>query len=66
MSLKKVIIFCINNFDNFSNGVFFIISDIDSKKNLKHIMNHYNKSLRITNMKKSDHTHLSIGGRLNS
>lgn len=54
----------LNKFDSFPNGAFFIAPDNDSKKDLKHIMKHFNKSLRLHNMKKSDNPHLSIARRL--
>lgn len=55
----------LNEFGSFpSNGAFFIAPDNDSKKNLKHIMKHFNKSLQIQDMKKSDNPHLSIARRL--
>ncbi|MGQ7944691.1 2'-5' RNA ligase family protein [Flavobacterium sp. WC2509] len=54
----------VNTFGSFPNGAFFIAPDSDSKKDLKHIMKHFNKSLRLHNMKKSDNPHLSIARRL--
>jgi len=54
----------INEFGSFPNGAFYIAPDDDSKKDLKHIMKHFNKSLRLHNMKKSDNPHLTIARRL--
>jgi 2'-5' RNA ligase len=54
----------LNDFGAFPNGAFFIAPDNDSKLNLKHIMKHFNKSLKIQEMKKSDNPHLSIARRL--
>ena len=54
----------LNKFDSFPNGAFFIAPDNESKMVLKHIMKHFNKSLRLHNMKKSDNPHLSIARRL--
>nr|WP_315203297.1 2'-5' RNA ligase family protein [uncultured Flavobacterium sp.] len=54
----------LNEFGAFPNGAFFIAPDSDSKKDLKHIMKHFNKSLQIQDMKKSDNPHLSIARRL--
>jgi 2'-5' RNA ligase len=54
----------LNEFGSFPNGAFYIAPNDDSKKNLQHIMKHFNKSLRIPNMKKSDNPHLSIARRL--
>lgn len=54
----------LNGFDSFPNGAFFIAPDNVSKKNLKHIMKQFHKSLIIPNIKKSDNPHLSIARRL--
>lgn len=54
----------LNELGSFPNGAFFIAPDSESKKDLKHIMKHFNKSLRLHNMKKSDNPHLSIARRL--
>src|SRR6478609_51191 len=54
----------LNEFGSFPNGAFFIAPDNDSKKNLKHIMKRFHKSLLIPNMLKSDNPHLSIARRL--
>ncbi|PJJ07301.1 2'-5' RNA ligase [Flavobacterium sp. 1] len=54
----------LNGFGSFSNGAFFIAPDNDSKKDLKHIMKRFNKSLQIQDMKKSNSPHLSIARRL--
>lgn len=54
----------LNEFGSFPNGAFFIAPNDDSKKNLQHIMKHFNKLLQIPNMKKSDNPHLSIARRL--
>ncbi|PKB17990.1 2'-5' RNA ligase family protein [Flavobacterium sp. 5] len=54
----------LNEFGSFPNGAFFIAPDNDSKIDLKHIMKHFNKSLKIQDMKKSDSPHLSIARRL--
>ncbi|WP_281637768.1 2'-5' RNA ligase family protein [Flavobacterium marginilacus] len=54
----------LNEFGTFPNGAFFIAPNNDSKKDLKHIMKHFNKSLQILDMKKSDNPHLSIARRL--
>ncbi|WP_348800288.1 2'-5' RNA ligase family protein [Flavobacterium adhaerens] len=53
-----------NEFGSFPNGAFFIAPDNQSKIDLKHIMKHFNKSLRLHNMKKSDNPHLTIARRL--
>jgi len=55
----------LNEFGTFPNGAFFIAPENDSKKNLKHIMKRFHKSLLIPNMLKSDNPHLSIARRLN-
>jgi len=54
----------LNQFGSFPNGAFFIAPDNESKKDLKHILKHFNKSLRLHNMKKSDNPHLTIARRL--
>ena len=54
----------LNEFGSFPNGAFFIAADTDSKNDLKHIMKRFHKSLRISNMQKSDNPHLSIARRL--
>lgn len=54
----------LNEFGSFPNGAFFIAPDNNSKKNLKHIMKRFHKSLLIPNMLKSDNPHLSIARRL--
>lgn len=54
----------LNEFGSFQNGAFFIAPDSDSKKDLKYIMTHINKSLKIQNMKKSNNPHLTIARRL--
>ncbi|HKO76575.1 MAG TPA: 2'-5' RNA ligase family protein [Flavobacterium sp.] len=54
----------LNEFGSFPNGAFFIAPDNDSKKNLKHIMKRFHKSLIVPNMLKSDNPHLSIARRL--
>jgi len=54
----------LNEFGSFPNGAFFIAPDADSKKNLKHIMKQFNKTLLIPNMLKSDNPHLTIARRL--
>nr|WP_315254684.1 2'-5' RNA ligase family protein [uncultured Flavobacterium sp.] len=56
----------LNEFGSFPNGAFFIAPDNDSKKDLKHIMKQFNKSLQIQDMKKSDNPHLSIARRLST
>jgi 2'-5' RNA ligase len=63
VSLNPVQIY-LNEFGSFPNGAFFIAPDNDSKKELKHIMKHFNKSLQVQDMKKSDNPHLSIARRL--
>lgn len=54
----------LNEFSSFLNGAFYIAPDNDSKKELKHIMKQFNKSLQVPDMKKSDNPHLSIARRL--
>lgn len=54
----------LNSFGSFPNGAFFIAPDKNSKKDLKHIMKRFNKSLQIQGIKKSDNPHLSIARRL--
>src|SRR6478609_9179834 len=54
----------LNEFGSFPNGAFFIAPDNDSKKDLKRIMSHFNKSIQVADMKKSDNPHLSIARRL--
>lgn len=54
----------LNEFGAFPNGAFFIAPDNDSKKELKHIMKRFHKSVLIPNMIKSDNPHLSIARRL--
>lgn len=54
----------LNEFNSFPNGTFYIAPDRDSKKDLKHIMKHFNKSFHVQDMKKSDNPHLSIARRL--
>jgi 2'-5' RNA ligase len=56
----------LNEFGSFPNGAFFIAPDDDSKKDLKHIMKRFHKSLQIPNMQKSDNPHLSIARRLSA
>jgi 2'-5' RNA ligase len=53
-----------NEFGSFPNGAYFIAPDNDSKKDLKHIMKHFNKSLKLQEMKKSHNPHLTIARRL--
>jgi hypothetical protein len=54
----------LNELGTFPNGAFFIAPNIDSKNNLKVIMKRFHKSLRVSNMQKSDNPHLSIARRL--
>lgn len=54
----------LNELGAFPNGAFFIAPHNDSKKDLKHIMKLFNKSLQIPDIKKSDTPHLSIARRL--
>ncbi|WP_228520838.1 2'-5' RNA ligase family protein [Flavobacterium sp. HJJ] len=54
----------LNEFGTFPNGAFFIAPNNNSKKDLKHIMKHFNKSLQVLDMKKSDNPHLSIARKL--
>ena len=54
----------LNEFGSFPNGAFFIAPENDSKKDLKRIMKHFNKSIQVADIKKSDNPHLSIARRL--
>lgn len=55
---------CLNTFDSYPNGAFFISPNEDSKSILKPIMKGVQKSLHIQNMKKSNEPHLSIARKL--
>jgi 2'-5' RNA ligase len=62
-TLKPVEV-CLNKFDSYPNGAFYISPDKDSKNNLKPIMKRVQESLHKLNMQKSDDPHLSIARRL--
>lgn len=55
---------CLNEFGSYSNGAFYIAPDVDSKNQLKPIMQRIQKSLIIKNMYKSNDPHLSIARKL--
>jgi 2'-5' RNA ligase len=62
-TLKPVEV-CLNEFDSYPNGAFFISPNNNSKKSLKPIMKRVQESLHKLNMQKSDDPHLSIARRL--
>lgn len=56
----------LDHFDSYINGAFFIAPDSDSKENLKPIMKKTQEALLVSNLKKSNDPHLSIGRKLTS
>lgn len=54
----------LDHFGAYENGAFFISPNEDSKNNLKPIMKKTQEALRISNMKKSNDPHISVGRRL--
>lgn len=62
-SLKPVRV-CLNAFDNYPNGAFFIAPDVVSKIDLKQILKHVNQSFRAKTLLKNNEPHLSIARQL--
>ncbi|MFH6998649.1 2'-5' RNA ligase family protein [Flavobacterium sp. FlaQc-57] len=54
----------LDHFSSYENGAFFIAPNEDSKINLKPIMKKTQESLQLSNLKKSNDPHISIGRRL--
>lgn len=54
----------LDHFGSYDAGAFFISPNEDSKTNLKPIMKKTQDALRLSNMKKSNDPHISIGRRL--
>lgn len=62
-SLKPISV-CLNSFDNYPNGAFFIAPDANSKIDLKQIMKHINQSFKVKALLKNNEPHLSIARKL--
>ena len=54
----------LNHFNAYENGAFFIAPNEDSKLNLKPILKKTQEALQLSNLKKSNDPHISIGRRL--
>lgn len=55
---------CLNHFDHYPNGAFFIAPDEDSTKNLKKIIKHIHQSFQTKTLFKNNEPHVSIGRQL--
>ncbi|HJR99530.1 MAG TPA: 2'-5' RNA ligase family protein [Flavobacterium sp.] len=64
-SLKPISV-CLDSFNNYSNGAFFVGPDETSKINLKQILVQVNQSFRAKTLFKNTEPHLSIGRRLSA
>jgi 2'-5' RNA ligase len=62
-SLKPISV-CLNSFDNYPNGAFFIAPDANSKIDLKQIMKQVNQSFKVKTLLKNNEPHLSIARKL--
>lgn len=54
----------LNHFNTYENGAFFIAPNEESKMNLKPILKKTQEALHLSNLKKSNDPHISIGRRL--
>ncbi|MWB92795.1 2'-5' RNA ligase family protein [Flavobacterium sp. GA093] len=54
----------LDHFDSYANGAFFIAPTPDSKEKLKPVMRKTQEALRLSNLKKSNDPHISIGRKL--
>lgn len=62
-SIKPISV-CLNSFDHYPNGAFFIAPDANSKIDLKQIMKYVNQSFKVKTLLKNNEPHLSIARKL--
>lgn len=62
-SLKPTTV-CLNHFDSYPNGAFFIAPDENSTEKLKKIFKHIHQFFRTKTLFKNNEPHLSIGRQL--